>query len=81
MLKQIKKDQVPKEVWDGFETIPHFFEFYETDGMFGILPDFLLIMEICENDRYYGYVYNGNAPECSEFGSFGINKDKTARIW
>lgn len=85
MLKIVKisKKEIPEFVWKKFTTniINDFgLAFYKSEGMFGIEPDYLLVLK-SEGEQHFGYVYNGNAPECSEFGSFGLNKEKTERIW
>ena len=43
--------------------------------------------ELLEDDEWgeywfcVGYVENVLDPECSEYGTFGLNKEKTCRIW
>jgi len=58
---------------------------YQSEGMFNITDkDFLIVIKeevIDEGLECFGYVYNGTEPNCSEFGYFGLNKDKTNRIW
>lgn len=89
MLKitEIKRSDIPQFVWDNFTTdvILKFTTFYKSEGMFGVKSDYLLIFEISEPYQNgipcYGYVYNGNASDCSEFGNFGLNEQKTERIW
>lgn len=88
MLKIKEISEIPKFVLDNVNHVlskDDFIAVYESEGMSGSKPDYLLIIESyldVENGfQCYGYVYNGNAPECSEFGSFGLNKDETERIW
>jgi len=88
MLEEIKKEEIPQEVLDKFhdsEFMTDAIKFYKCNSMFGTHhTDYLLVISENKNlDGFYcyGYVYNGNAPECSEFGSFGINKLRTKRIW
>lgn len=81
MLEKINKDQVPIDVFKDSIADIDFIEYYISSGMFGVEPDYLLVLEKTGETAYYGYVYNGNAPQFSEFGSFGISENKTARIW
>ena len=86
-IQEISKDLIPEVIWDKFasDISDDFINFYISEGMFGSLPDYLLIitevMDIELGFQCYGYVYNGNEPAFSEFGSFGLNSDKTERIW
>ena len=86
MLKiaKINKSEIPEIVWDSIATHDKkdiFEAFYVSDGMFGFESDYLLVMKFVDRERCFGFVYNGNAPEYSEFGSFGLNDSKTERIW
>lgn len=79
MLEKITREEVPKEVWDRiYSEDVHFIEYYIANGMMGIFPDYLLVLEKGENGYNYGFVYNGNAPDLSEFGSFGIVNGRRA---
>lgn len=82
MLEIIK--EIPeklKRIIDG----TNFKVIYKTEAMFDKNErDYLVIYEEEEHDdeiECYGYVYNGVEPAFSEFGSFGLNKSRTKRIW
>lgn len=86
MIKSIKIEDVPQEILGYLhEPLPNFVEVYEASGMFDPNnTDYLFVLEIFEEKHYWrcaGYVYNGTAPECSEWGGFGLNTHKTQRIW
>lgn len=88
-IEEIKKGKIPTEVWN--TLYPQFdkdklIACYKSEGMFGAEFDYLLILKEIYRKNYeeydcHGYVYNGNHPECSEFGGFGLNKQKSERIW
>ena len=82
-IKEINKSEIPEFVWERIATNDKkdiFEAFYKSEGMFGSKSDYLLALNF-DGDRAYGFVYNGNAPDFSEFGSFGLNESKTERIW
>ena len=82
-LKEITKAEIPEKVWNRIASIEvrdEFIGFYESDGMFGSEPDYLLVLEITDRG-FYGFVYNGNEPDFSEFGSFGVDKQRLIRTW
>lgn len=88
MLKEIKKEEIPQEVWNKLENSyskDKFIKYYKASGMFGYKhTDYLMVLEEYEeSDCIYcaGYVYNGAEPDFSEFGSFGLNKQRSERIW
>lgn len=86
-IENISKGKVPQKVWNKFhgnDIIDEIIDCYRSEGMFGAEFDYLLVMESTPKDndiRCYGYVYNGNAPECSEFGSFGLSLGSGFRVW
>lgn len=89
MLKitEVEIEEIPEAILNEVCDKGIFFMyFYKSEGMFGIKPDYLFVISINETKipgSIYcsGYVYNGNSPELSEFGSFGLNKQKTERVW
>ena len=88
MLKIIKLEELPQKVKELIEInqIKSIEAIYQCDGMFDINRiDYLIVMaemeELPDSIRCYGYVYNGTCPEFSEFGHFGINKERTERVW
>ena len=86
MIVEVELENVPKNVLAYLnEPLPKFIEIYAGNGMFDpYKTDWLFVIEIHEEVnswRCAGYVYNGTAPECSEWGGFGLNITKTKRIW
>ena len=88
MLEEIKQEEIPQEVWNRIHDKSlkdKFIKYYKCDGIFGYQhTDYLLVIEEDEEPESvecYGFVYNGAEPDFSEFGSFGLNKLKSERIW
>ncbi len=89
MLKILKLEELPQKVKELIEInqIQSIESIYSCEGMFGYKhTDYLIVIaeEIIEEDgsiTCYGYVYNGACPEFSEFGQFGLNKERTERVW
>ena len=86
-IENISKGKVPQKVWNKFhgnDIIDEIQDCYLSEGMFGAEFDYLLIMKseiIQDSIKCYGYVYNGNEPMFSEFGSFGLSLDLGYRVW
>jgi len=86
MLKSIEIQDIPEKELDNIPNNIEYKAIFQSKGMFDRTKTdylFLISEETAPEDtlRCFGYVYNGTAPDCSEFGYFGLNKDKSQRIW
>ncbi len=84
-IKSISINEIPEKELKDVPRDIEYISLYKSKGMFDKSKnDYLFIIESEDYNgglRCFGYVYNGTAPECSEFGYFGLDTNKTERIW